>query len=147
MLKMMRAISLMLAAFVLAGGVASAEGVTRVQQADGAVQVYPGVNIRLAGETLWLRTPDRKGVLEVASGACSFVGQLQRCLAVTTTLHQHGKTHQIALDRGTVYMNLTDTVQHMPHSSQQLASHAVVVHLHTARGTFISVKGTLDAVK
>jgi len=132
---------------MLAQGVAAAEGVTRVQQSDGSVQVYDHTNIQLTGDTLRLRSPDRKGVLYVESGACSFVGSLQRCLPFMTTLHQHGETHQIALEHGAVYMNLTDSAHHMPHSSQRLEPHAVLVLLHTARGTFVSVKGTMDAAK
>jgi hypothetical protein len=86
-------------------------------------------------------------VLEVESGACSFVGQLQRCLPFATKLHQHGKTHQITLEHGAVYMNLTTALAQMPHSSQELAPNSVLVLLHTAHGTYVSVRGTLDAVK
>ena len=136
-----------LAAFVSATGAAGAEGITRVQQSDGATQVYRNVNIRLAGQTLWLRSPDRKGVLEVASGACSFAGEVQRCLPFTTTLRQHGKTHQIELELGTVYINLSDTARNLPHSSERLGPRGVLVLLHTIRGTIVSVKGTLDEVK
>lgn len=136
-----------LGALVLARVPVGAEGVTRVQQSDGTVQTYDRVNIRLAGETLWLRSPDHQGVLEVTSGACSFVGRLQRCLPFVTTLHQHGATHQIALERGAVYMNLTAASHRLPHSSQHLGAHAILVLLHTAHGTYVSVKGTLDNVK
>jgi hypothetical protein len=136
-----------LAALVLPRVPVNAEGVTRVQQSDGAVQTYDRVNIRLAGDTLWLRSPDHQGVLEVTSGACSFVGQLQRCLPFMTTLHQHGATHQIALEHGAVYMNLTAGSHRLPHSSQRLDPHAILVLLHTEHGTYVSVKGTLDSVK
>jgi hypothetical protein len=141
------ALLMALAALVLTRVPVNAEGVTRVQQSDGTVQTYDGVNIRLAGETLWLRSPDHRGVLEVTTGACSFVGQLQRCLPFVTTLHQHGATHQIALEHGAVYVNLTDAAHRLPHSSQHLGAHAVLVLLHTAHGTYVSVKGTLDSVK
>jgi hypothetical protein len=136
-----------LAAFVLVTGATNAEGVTRVQQSDGSIQIYRHVNMQLAGQTLWLRSADRKGVLEVASGACSFAGRIQRCLPFMTMLHQHGKTHQIALEHGTVYMNLTDAAYHLPHSSERLGPREVLVLLHTMHGTYVSVKGTLDKVK
>ncbi len=140
-------ISATLAAFVLVTGAVNAEGVTRVQQSDGSIQVYRHVNIQLAGQTLWVRSPDRRGVLEVASGACSFAGQIQRCLPFMAALHQHGKTHQIALEHGTVYLNLTDAVHHLAHSSERLGPRDVLVFLHTMHGTYVSVKGTLDKVK
>jgi hypothetical protein len=137
----------MLGSFVLTAAAASAEGVTRVQQSDGTVQVYEHVSIRLDGQNLWLRSADGMGVLEVADGACSFVREIQRCLPFETTLHQHGESHAIALEHGTVYLNLTDDPHRLPHSDDRLAPHNVLVLLHTARGTYISVKGTLDAVK
>jgi hypothetical protein len=136
-----------LAAFGLATSLANAEGVTRVVQSDGSVQVYHNVNMRLMGSTLRLHSPDKAGFLDVASGACSFVGDLERCLPYATALHQHGETHAIALERGTVYFNLTDSVQYLHHSTEHLGPHEVLVLLHTMRGTIVSVKGTLDAVK
>jgi hypothetical protein len=129
------------------GAPAGATGVTRVQQSDGSVQVYRNVRIRLVGETLWLTSPDRRGALEIADGACSFSGELQRCLPYAVTLHQHGQNHVIALDRGTVYVNLTGKPQSLRRSSQQLPPHNVLVALHTARGTYVSVSGVLDEVK
>jgi hypothetical protein len=145
--RFVHGISAALAAFVFSAGVTNAEGVTRVQQSDGSIQIYRHVDIRLAGQTLWLRSPDRRGTLEVASDACSFTGEIQRCLPFAATLHQAGKTHDIVLERGTVYVNLTDAVYRVPHSSERLGAHAVLVLLHTARGTIISVKGKLDTVK
>jgi hypothetical protein len=111
------------------------------------VQVYGDVTMRLSGQTLSMRSPDHRGVLEVAWGACSFVGDLERCLPIETTLRQHGETHAIALDHGTVYLNNTDSPQPLHHSSEQLAPHEVRIFLHTMRGTIVSVKGTLDSVK
>ncbi len=134
-------------AFVLLTGTAGAAGVTRIQQSDGAVQVYQNVTMRLVGQTLWLRSHDHKGVLEVTTGACYSKGEIQRCLPFQVTLHQHGVTHEIALVRGAVYTNTGDTVHQMRHSSQQLGPHQVLVELHTQRGTFVSVKGTLDEVR
>jgi hypothetical protein len=134
------------ASFALLPVAARADGVMRVQQSDGAVQVYHDLKIRLAGHTVWIHSGDRKGVLEVASGACSFVRELQRCLPYATTLHQHGATRTIVLQQGTVYLNLTGDLQRLPHSSQQLLPHALLLFLHTMHGTYVSVKGTLDEV-
>lgn len=123
---------------------ADAEGITRVQQSDGSVQVYRDVRMRFVGETLWITTADRHGVLEIANGACSFARALQRCLPYAMTLHQHGSVHPIAIDRGTVYLNPTDAPHRLPHSSDRLAPRDVLVALRTARGTYVSVRGTLD---
>ena len=136
-----------LAAVVLASGIVRAEGVTRIEQSDGSARVYHHVNIRLMGQTLWIRSGDGKGVLEVASGACSFAGSLERCLPFRATLHQHGTSHPIVLQHGTVYLNLSADVRHLPHSSEELRPRQVLVHLQSARGTYVSVKGTLDEVK
>jgi hypothetical protein len=82
---------------------ANAAGVTRVQQSDGSVQVYQNVTMSLNGQTLRVRSRDRKGELEVSSDACSALGAVQRCLPYSTVLRQHGQAHTIALERGTVF--------------------------------------------
>lgn len=125
----------------------NADGTARVQQSDGSVQLYSGVRLRLNGEKLFLRSPDQKGTLEILEGACSFVGELQRCLPYSMTLLQHGASHVIALDRGTVYLNLTDSVHHLRYSSQRIPPHGVLVAFRTFHGTYVSVRGTLDEVQ
>ena len=132
--------------FVATGVRADANGVTRIQQSDGTVQVYNDARLTLVGKTLKIRSADHRGVLEVVNGACSFVGELQRCLTDTVTLHQHGTVHNIAVDHGTVYLNLSGAAQPLPHSGEQLAPQNVLVAFRTARGTFVSVRGSLDEV-
>jgi hypothetical protein len=126
---------------------ATAEGVTRIQQADGTARVYHHVMMRMDGPTLWLRSGDHRGVLEVTSGACTYLGGLQRCLPYKTIYHDHGVAHTIALEHGTVYANTTDAAVRLPHSGDRLGPHEVLVLLHTMRGTYVSVKGTLDQIK
>jgi hypothetical protein len=131
--------------FLIATGARSdADGVTRIQQSDGTVQTYPDARLRLRGNTLWVTSADHRGVLQVVNDACSFAGELRRCLTETVTLHQHGTTHAIAVDHGTVYLNLSAAPQPLPHSGQQLAPQSVLVAFRTARGTFVSVRGSLD---
>jgi hypothetical protein len=125
---------------------ANAAGVTRVQQSDGSVQVYQDVTMSLNGRTLRLRSRDRKGELDVSSDACSARGAVQRCLPYSTILRQHGRARMIALERGTVFFNLSGDPQTLRHSSRRLGPHEVLVLLHTMRGTIVSVEGTLDAV-
>ncbi len=126
---------------------AAAEGITRIQQVDGTTQVYRHVMMRMAGPTLWLRSGDHKGVLEVTSGACTYLGGLQRCLPYKTIYHDHGVAHTISLEHGTVYTNMTADAVRLPHSADRLGPHEVMVLLHTMRGTYVSVKGTLDQIK
>jgi hypothetical protein len=136
-----------LVAVLLASGPASAEGETRVHQADGSVQIYDHVHIELEGQTLKLHSQDHRGIFEITSGACSYAGGLQRCLPYATTLRQHGEIRHIELEHGTVYLNLGDTPARLSHSSDIVAPHGVVVLLRTIRGTFVSVKGTLDSIR
>jgi hypothetical protein len=125
---------------------ASAKGVTLVQQADGSVHTYIDVNIRLSGQTLWLRSADRKGVLKIGNGACSFIGAIQRCLPYAVALIQDGKTRQIAILHGTVFLNLSNTAQRLPRSSEELAPRTILALWRTVRGTYVTIKGALDEV-
>jgi len=85
-------------------------------------------------------------VLEVTTGACSFVRDVQRCLPFMATLRQHGKTHQIALEHGTVFMNLTDAVQHLPRSKRGAGPASGAGPAAYDARNYVSVKGTLDEV-
>jgi hypothetical protein len=147
---MKRAASLLCALFVLmvcAPRVACATAIVRVQQSDGSTQVYRDVHATLNGTTLWLRSPDRKDRLQIVSAACSFPHELQRCLPFQVFLHKPDRTHQIAITHGVFYVNLTNEPHHLLHSSETVAPHAVVVFLHTDRGTYVSATGHLDDVK
>jgi hypothetical protein len=126
---------------------ASASGQVDVQQFDGSIQSYEHVRIRLVGLTLFLSSPNRKDVLEIVTDACSYPGGVQRCLPYKTTLRRDGHPHVIGLERGSVFVNMTGNIEHLPHSSQILAPNHVIVHLHTIRGTYINAQGSLDGVK
>jgi hypothetical protein len=140
--------SALLLTLALTGAAASAEGVTRIQQSDGTVQMYRNVHMWLVGQTLHIQSHDKHGVLEIISGACSAPNDgLRTCLPFKTSLHQKGTTHDIALEHGTVYYNVGPDAVQLPHSSRHLASHEVLVLLHTMHGTYVSVRGTLDEVK
>ena len=125
---------------------ASAKGATLIERADGSVHTYVDVNIRLSGQTLWLRSADRKGVLKIVNGACSFMGAVQRCLPYAVALIQDGKTRQIAISHGTVFLNLSNTAQRMTNSSEQLAPRTILALWRTVRGTYVTIKGKLDEV-
>jgi len=136
-----------IAASLLAPLNASASGAVNVQQFDGSTQSYEHVGMKLVGLTLFLSSPNHKDVLEIVTDACSYPGGVQRCLPYKTTLRRNGRTHAIELERGSVFVNMTSDIEHLPHSSQILAPQHVIVHLHTVRGTYIDAQGALDGVK
>src|ERR1700729_1932796 len=129
------------------GSPAGANGVTLVQQADGSVQTYVDVYIRMAGQTLWGRSADKKGVLKIVTGACSFTGAVERCLPYAVTLTQDGNARQIAILHGTVFLNLSNSAQNLPLSSEELAPRTILALWRTVRGTYVTIKGKLDEVR
>jgi hypothetical protein len=135
------------AACLAAGTLASARGVTLIQESNGTVKTYSNVYMAVAGQTLTLRTSDGKGTLRISTGACSFDKNIQRCLPYLVTLTQGGATHKIALIYGTVFLNLTSEAHYLPHSSDMLAARTVLILFKTAHGTYVTSKGTLDEVK
>lgn len=140
-------LALVVAAVVWAAVPARAEGVTRIQQADGKTEVYRHVTIRVRGQTLLLSSSDRKGVLEVTSDACTYLAGLKRCLPYRTVYYDRGTAHTVVLEHGTVYTNVTDGPVQLPHSADRLGPHEVLVLLHTMRGTYLSVTGSVDQIK
>ena len=125
---------------------AQATGTVRVQQSDGSVQIYHDVVIRVAHNTLRVWSHDHKGVLIIDRAACSYVGELQRCLPTDFKLKQSGQTKTIGLVNGLVYVNLTDQPQQLTYSSTQLAPRGIMLSLQTKRGTYVSLRGHIDEI-
>jgi hypothetical protein len=136
----------LLAALAVSTAGASARGVTLIQQYSGKTQTYGNVRLHLDGKTLWVQNRGKDDELAITQGACSFVKSVERCLPDTVVLHQRGKMHQIPLSHGTVYFNLTNAEQSLPLSTESMAPHTVIVLFRTQRGTYVTIKGTLDEV-
>jgi hypothetical protein len=85
-------------------------------------------------------------VLKIVTGACSFVGGIQRCLPYAVSLIQDGKTRQISILHGTVYLNLSNAAEHLPLSSEELAPQTMLALWRTVHGTYVTIKGKLDEV-
>jgi hypothetical protein len=124
---------------------ADAMGILRVQQRDGSIQVYRNVTIRIVrAKAMVVTSPDHVGALIISNAACSYVGDLLRCLLDDVKLRQHGATKELSVDDGTLYVNETDGELHLPLSSQGIKPHGVVMAYHTEHGTFVSLHGTID---
>jgi hypothetical protein len=132
---------------VLSTAPAGATGTVRIQQYDGTVRNYDGAVIRVKHNTIRVWSHDGKGTLVIDRAACSYVGELERCLPTTFQLKQSGQTKTIQLVNGLVYFNPTDSAQQLSNSSQQLPPHSLMLMLHTLRGTYISVHGNIDELQ
>ena len=137
----------LLAIFIFSVAQAGATGTVRVQQKDGSVQTYDDVSIRVKHNTVRIGSRDQKGVLVIDRAACSYVGELLRCLPSSFQLVQTGQTKTIQLTNGLVYLNLTDSPQQMTLSSTQMKPRHLMLTLHTLRGTYITVRGQIDEIK
>ena len=134
--------------FVLVGSlVADATGTVRVQQDDGSVQVYKDAMIVVSNKTLRITTADKKGTLIIDKAACSYVGEVMRCLPNSMSLDQGGGLHPLDFQRGTVYLNATDDRQPLPLTSKQLPPRGIMLSLTTRIGTIVDVTGTIDVIK
>jgi len=135
-------------AFVFAAsGAVDAKGTVTVQQSNGSTQTYNNVTIVIAHKTLRVTTADGVGTLVIDKAACSYVGNLQMCLPYSMTLDQGGGTHPLDFQRGTVYVNLTDSKQPLSNSSMQLPPQGILLSLTTKVGTIVNMTGTIDKVQ
>lgn len=130
----------------LSNSSAIAKGTVRIDQADGTDHLYTGSIIRLAGDTVRVFSPDSRDRLTISQTACSYIGEVKRCLPYKLTLRRNGTDHTIGFDHGAVYFNPSAVAQPLPRSSTQLPPNGVLVFVRTARGTSIAVHGTADRV-
>jgi hypothetical protein len=128
----------------LNSAIALASGTVRVQQNDGSVRNYPDVSLRIVHRTLRITSHDGKGTLIIDHAACSYVGELERCLPYGAKLQQSGKTRPITIVSGTIYFNPTSETQTLPLSSTRLVPRGILLSLRTKIGTYVSLSGKLD---
>jgi hypothetical protein len=139
----------LLVALAFAGtiSVAQAAGIARVQQSDGDVRFY-NVSVEVLGHrAVRFATADGRGTLTVGKAACSYTGELERCLPVDIVLDQSGRKHSIGVEHGTEYVNRTAVAQPLPMSSSHVPPHGLLLLVETSHGTFISVHGTVDGFR
>jgi hypothetical protein len=142
----MRAIAIvaLAAAVCLPCAPASAKGTAKIQQPDGSIKTYTGVEIRANRDNLALTSSDGKGTLVFARASCTKVGEVLECLAYDATLFQNGVTMHIPLKYGTVWYNPSDMTQTLSNSSTQLPHHGILLTAESKRGTYVSLNGVLD---
>jgi hypothetical protein len=143
----LRTIPVLLALYLLSVAQAAATGTVRVQQNDGTVRTYDDVSIRVKHNTIRIGSKDRKGTLVVDRAACSYVGELLRCLPTSFQLVQSDQTKTIQLINGLIYLNLTDQPQQMSFSSKHIQPRDIVLTLQTMHGTYINVRGQIDEIQ
>jgi hypothetical protein len=143
----LRMLPVILAFFIFGVAQAGATGTVRVQQSDGTVQTYDGVSIRVKHNTIRIGSKDQKGVMVIDRAACSYVGDLIRCLPASFQLVQSDQTKTIQLISGLIYANLTGTPQQLTNSSKQIPPKNLMLQLHTFRGTYITVRGEIDVIQ
>jgi hypothetical protein len=123
---------------------AGAAGTVLIQQSSGHIDEYANVGIKILHGSLYLTSADGRGQLVITRAACSHQGQLLVCLATDATLTQLGKTTPLDFDRGTIYVNGTDTPQPLVLSTSKVPAHSVMLSLTTKRGTYVGLTGRID---
>jgi hypothetical protein len=130
--------------FAGAATAANASGTARVEQSDGVIREYRVTLDVIDHRAVRITSQDHRGTLVIGKAACSYLGELERCLPYSIVLDQDGKQHRIAVQRGTEYLNRTGSVQQLPFSSRQVPAHGLLLLLLTAHGTYITVSGSVD---
>ena len=124
-----------------------ATGTVSVQKSDGSVKTYTNAFISIQNASMSVTSSDGAGTIVVGRAACSAIGALLRCFPYAATLYQDDKETQIPLQTGTVWLNPTKTKQQLSHSSATLGPGGVLMLLHTKRGAYVSLSGTVDEVR
>jgi hypothetical protein len=141
------AIAALATAFVLgtlAG--ARAQGTLTIQHVNQSPDTYAGVAVKVIHNTLNITSEDGKGTLIITQAACAYQGEIKVCLPTAVTLVQSGGAHALDLKRGTLYANMTDSMQWLPHSTTQLPPGGIVMSLLSGKGTYINLVGRIDKV-
>ena len=112
------AIAALATAFVLGAlAGARAQGTLTIQHINQSPDTYERVAVKVIHNTLNITSEDGKGTLIITQAACAYQGEIKVCLPTAVTLVQSGGAHALDLKRGTLYANMTDSMQWLPHST------------------------------
>jgi hypothetical protein len=136
-----------LAALASPSGPARATGTVRILQNDGSTKTYKNVRIAIQNGSMSITSADGQGTLVLGKAACTKVDELIECLPYDATLFQNGMRTHIALQSGTVWVNLSRTEQRMTHSWTELPPRGVMLAFHTRKGTYVTMTGIVDEVQ
>lgn len=123
-----------------------ATGAISIHHASGATNRYDDVEIRVLSGSLFLTSDDGDGTIVVTRAACSYQGKVIVCYPTSAALVQDGESSALALKRGTIYLNYTNSAQPMSFSSAKLPANSVLLALTLNNGTLINVHGRIDQV-
>jgi len=138
--------ALTLALVLAAASNAGAQGTITIQHVGQDPETYDRVGIKVIHDTLNVTSEDGKGTLIITRAACAYQGDVFVCLPTAVTLVQGGNVHALDLRRGTVYANMTNSMQRLPHSTTQLPPRGIVMSLLSGKGTYINLVGKIDKV-
>jgi hypothetical protein len=136
----------LLGALALPPSLAAATGTAQIQHPDGSVSTYHNVRIIIWNESMAITSGDGQGTVVIGKASCTKIGELVRCLPWDATLFQNGAKLHISLKSGTVWLNPTQTVQQLSHSSTEIPARGVLLALETKRGTYVTLTGVVDEV-
>jgi hypothetical protein len=134
------------AAFMLAAAGARAHGTITIQHAGQDSETYERVAVKVVNNTLNVTSEDGKGTLIITQAACFYQHELEVCLPTAVSLVQARGVHALDLHRGTVYVNMTDSMLALPHSSTQVPPRGIIMSLLSGKGTYINLVGKIDKV-
>ncbi len=126
---------------------ADATGTVTIAQHDGTTKTYRDVGIHIRNAELVVTTADGQGTLVIGKAACTRENALVKCLPYDATLYQNGGKFRVALTSGTVWLNPSTALQPLSFSSAHLQPHGVLMSVTTAKGTSVSLTGTIDGVE
>jgi hypothetical protein len=138
--------ALIAGAYAFVPAAAWATGTISIHHAASGSKSYDDVEIRVFSGSLFLTSDDGDGTIVVTRAACSYQQKIIVCLPTAAALVQDGKSSDLALKRGTIYLNYTGTAQPMSFSSSKLPANSVMLALTLDNGTLINLRGRIDQV-
>jgi hypothetical protein len=123
-----------------------AKGTARVQESNGSVRVYYNVAINIVHQTLRVTSADGQATFVINQSACAYVGVFEHYTPLRMSLERGGTTHALDTTGGTIYINPTNRVQMLSHSSTQLPPHGIFLTAGTKPNTYVTISGRIDSL-
>ncbi len=123
-----------------------AKGTAHVQESGGSVRVYHNVTIHIVRRTLRVTSADGQETFVINQVACAYVGVFEHCTPLRISLERGGTTRTLNTAGGTIYINPTNSMQTLSHSSTQLPPHGILLTAGMKNNTYVTVSGQIDSL-
>jgi hypothetical protein len=122
-----------------------AKGEISVENSDGAVDTYSGVEISNTNDIIYFKDPEGGSTLLITKNECSKEGDLLVCNKARMGIDTDGILEELAVKEIHLFINETNKAQPIQGSQVTMSPGTILLEAVTNKGAYITGLGKIDS--